>query len=206
MIKKAIVIKNFYPYKNRISILDESGYKLDVSLKKNRESRLFSGALINYSIEKFFLSYLIDDINIIDYPLLVRNNITFFHQVIEILNNCIKNDIAIDNIFEFVSLLYNSRVRFDSNINKLLFKICILLKIGLLPSNFNNYSLDFLSLMAPLLNTNIISSDFFKILEFLYNLDIIAIEQDAKLWIKESLLFSLNFNNNYLQFKAIELY
>jgi hypothetical protein len=133
---KAIVLKSFLPYKQKLCVLDrELGKIMVVPMRQN----MSYASLIFYHIREqgnqnsiFF----IHDIEVIDMPLLMaQNEILFIHHVLELCYFFMPLNSPAPCIFDLMQSFYTSEKLMQSSILKKVFLFQFFMNIGLFPED-----------------------------------------------------------------------
>jgi hypothetical protein len=91
--------------KNKIELINHEDMRIEAYCS---QEAIVVGSLISYSITSYRAHAQITNIEIIDVPLLlVRNDVLFFHHILELCYYFIPVGSCIKNVFNFVCLLYD---------------------------------------------------------------------------------------------------
>lgn len=104
-----ILLKKYTPKKEKISVLDNSLGRIEATVKMNQIQALNHGALFSYTIESVHTNlYCINNIEILNVPFtLAKQDIYFFHHLLELCYYFLPLDIAYPSIFELIDTAFN---------------------------------------------------------------------------------------------------
>lgn len=144
-----IVLKNYFPNKHKIILLDKELGKTECFLSKSDVAiKLSSGALFKYSKVNSNSNF-IGNLDIIESPLdQAKANILFFHHVLEICYYFMSMESPEPEIFNLlIQLYYNFDKYLDAKFQKLF--ICrVFALLGLYPKDYATKSAKFLHFLS----------------------------------------------------------
>ena len=109
--RRGIVVRAQSVHKKVIVLLDEHLGKIEGITFKG----FCHGALLEYSVKKAGVRYFINDIQLLDMPFSwARENLLFFHHVLELYNYFIPWDMASDELFHLILFLYTHPEKVES--------------------------------------------------------------------------------------------
>lgn len=133
-IHTGIVLRNFSPKKNKLALIDDRLGRIDGAFFV---SQVHTGALLSYHVRGMPGRYLVEQLNMLDVPLsLARNDILFFHHVLELCYYFIPIGSCIQGIFNLLQLLYAAHsVNWDITA-KQIFLFHLFSQLGMSPEGY----------------------------------------------------------------------
>ena len=136
MICHAIVLKNYFPKKNKVTILHEQFGKVNFFVNETKDaSRLCNGSLIYCDVQKKDASYQCDFIDAYFVPFdQDRYDLYFVHDLLKICLNFAPWQIPMSDVFDAITQIYG-QLESISTLDK---KICLLkifLFLGIFPED-----------------------------------------------------------------------
>lgn len=140
----AIVLKTYFPEKNKILIFDRTMGKLNVSLSANKISNLCNGTIFTYDFNEKNTFFIINNLNILDVPLNIgKTNILFLHNILEICYYFLPFGVVSNELFDLISFLYFYFDKFQTDQLQKFFLCRVFLILGIYPevkmSDYFNY-------------------------------------------------------------------
>ena len=140
---KGIILKNLYPQKNKLIILDSKLGKIECITTDKLD--LSVGLLVHYFLENKKNYYFIKTLDLIDVPYgIVKSDILFFHHVLELCYYFIPYGSCFDEsalkIFNFLKKFFCKKNIFYNLFSKKLFLYKLFCLIGITPEE-NFYKL-----------------------------------------------------------------
>jgi hypothetical protein len=151
-----IVLQSPSCSKYKYIIFDQWFGKIEGVLRtKKYYNQITRSMLVRYAIQEKGSNYLIDVVDLDDFPdQWVIQDLIFFHHVLELMEHCVPYNQPYENLFNLLYLLY-SYLPSDGCVN--LFKkwwLCRFFFItGLHPDNYVTFSADFLNLISSPFDT-----------------------------------------------------
>ncbi len=110
---QGFVLKNFYPHKQKLLLLDREHGAIEVVIQKQLNPKKFSiGALLNYHLEERQPLSWANNINIIDMPFAwAREDILFLHHLLEIIQHFAPLEQPQPHLYALLAGLYSNPVR-----------------------------------------------------------------------------------------------
>lgn len=103
----AIILRSASAMRSTAVLLDETLGKIEGIIIQRPSQQLFHGAFITCGLKKRGVRYLVNDIRIIDAPhYWARENLLFFHHILELCQSFLPWDKEPGKVFELVKLLY----------------------------------------------------------------------------------------------------
>ncbi|MEX0940119.1 MAG: hypothetical protein WDZ41_02070 [Candidatus Babeliales bacterium] len=132
---KGFVLRSYMPKKQKISILDESLGKIEATyFQFGKMSQLSAGVLMCYYPLYRNSWYELEQMVIYDMPFdIVRQDINFYHQVLELCYYFLPLNCAADDIFNLVQYLLGSAPIMQTNKQKKLFLVRFFCALGVYP-------------------------------------------------------------------------
>ena len=128
-----IVLKTFFPYKQKMSIFDKTRGKIICVPDRND---IQPGALISYQLTNQQYMPFARTINLIESPLLLaREDIIFVHHVLEVCYYFISSNDPAPEIFDLLVKLYHSETMLCDDRNKKIFLFILFWKLGIYPES-----------------------------------------------------------------------
>ena len=131
---EGIVLKNYQPKKNKISLLDEHLGRIESFAPFSIKQPLHVGSLVRYFPVQAGSLYQLEGIQILEVPLeLARSDIYFFHRVIELCYYFLPLEAAANDTFNLVKVLLNSNPYLGRDLQKKLFLLRFFVELGMYP-------------------------------------------------------------------------
>lgn len=105
-----ILLKNYSPKKEKFSIFDSLLGRIEATIKINHKTQVVhNGTLFSYTVEPSHKSiYSLNNIEILNVPFnLAKQDIYFFHHMLELCYYFLPLQIAYPAIFELIDLAFN---------------------------------------------------------------------------------------------------
>ncbi|MBN1549152.1 hypothetical protein JW872_00665 [Candidatus Babeliales bacterium] len=111
MKSQGIVLKNYYPKRYVIRVLDQDRGVLEVLLEDHRAfRRVFHGALLQYVFDENRRNIRIGSVNIIDIPFSwARQDIAFLHHLIELVYYGVLCGVVMRGVYDLFLALYQEQ-------------------------------------------------------------------------------------------------
>lgn len=142
-----IVLKTFFPSKQKVLVLDRNLGKIFlISKNQNNLLRLCNGVIFEYNLESINDKNLIVELDIIKFPN-VGKNILFFHHILELYNFFIPIGFMYCQLFDLLCSIYD--LLEQENITKKeqkLFLYQFFSLMGMCPRNEKEYGLNSIDL------------------------------------------------------------
>lgn len=131
---KGIVLRNYPPTYQKYAIFDEQLGKIECIIDAKIKKRFSNGAIITYSYRNKGHYYLLNDIELIDIPFaLARNDILFFHHILEICYYFLPLESYAGTAFHLVHFLFTACEQFNAQSYKNLFLYKLFCSLGIHP-------------------------------------------------------------------------
>lgn len=131
MINTAIIIKKLYPHDNKVALIDQDKGRINAILYKKS---IIEGSLIQYSLKTSKMSLLLDDVEYLYTPLeWGKNDLLFFHHILEICYFFIPLYSCVEGIFNFLCFLFQMQDRSLSSDFQKIFLCKLFLILGIYP-------------------------------------------------------------------------
>ena len=136
MICQAIVLKNYFPKKNKVTILHEQFGKINFFVNETKDaSRLCNGSLIYCDVRKKESSYQCDFIDAYFVPFEQdRYDLYFIHDLLKICLNFAPWQISMSDIFNLILEIYNKLESLSCE-QKKVYLLKIFLYLGIFPED-----------------------------------------------------------------------
>jgi len=128
-----IILKNYYPQRQKISVLDRKMGKIQYPSPKNKAIPV--GSLIGYYVEQNrYNFYKINQLEILNIPFeTATDDILFLHHVLEICYYFIPCGAEMQEIFNLLMYLYSFPYKLKYIIEKKLFLFKLFVSLGIFP-------------------------------------------------------------------------
>lgn len=128
-----IVLKNYYPQKSSLSLLDPTMGRIMGIAKTVKQ--ISGGALIEYTLDRGKQNpYFIQNIQLRELPLdLAAHDIFFLHHLIEICYHFIPLGSDASNVYRFLQQIYRDNNWMKSRVLKKIFLLQLYTEIGIYP-------------------------------------------------------------------------
>lgn len=140
MIGHAVVLKNYFPKKNKVTILHEQFGKINFFIdEKHQAARLCNGSLIYCDVIKKKSSYQCDFIDAYFIPFHTDSyDLYFIHDILKICLQFMPNQSMMSDVFDLVIDIYKS-IHSLQSCQKKIFLLKLFLYIGIFPENKKLY-------------------------------------------------------------------
>jgi hypothetical protein len=166
--RSGIVIKKYFPYKQKIALLDRDTGVVEYMVA---HENICLGAAVEYTIRSQGNFKMVEQINTIDVPLrFAQSDLIFFHQLLELCYHFVPSESGFPELFDLIKYIYECPVPLSSRLQQIiLIKFFVLL--GMYPDSRNGVSLLFSKVtVLPI--------------DILVDLDLdLGCEQDIKKWL-----------------------
>ncbi len=131
-----IVLRNYYPYKQKISLFDKEHGRIDATLIKHRSGvlqQLNNGTVLRYTIGEQSTISKIHDVEIMTIPFeLAKHDLNFFHHILELSYYFLPPNAAAPDTFDLIMYLFNTAAH---TFNKHLILFRFFISLGIYPEN-----------------------------------------------------------------------
>ena len=132
----AIVIKNYFPKKNKVTILHERFGKINLYIhEKHPAARLCNGSFIYCHVIKKESSYQCD---VIDPYYVPVEDLYFIHDILKICLDFMPDQMPMEDVFDLIVLIYEWHENLSS-CQKKIFLLKLFLYVGVFPENKKLY-------------------------------------------------------------------
>jgi len=136
LIDHAIVLKNYFPKKNKVTILHERFGKIDFYIdEKHSAARLCNGSLMYCQIIKKQSMYQCDFIDAYYIP---SKDLYFIHDILKICLNFMPTQIMMDDVFDIILEIYQNLESLEDCQKKIVL-LKLFLYLGVFPENKKLY-------------------------------------------------------------------
>lgn len=136
MIDHAIILKNYFPKKNKVTILHERFGKINFYIdEKHPAARLCNGSLMYCQIIKKQSMYQCDFIDAYYIP---SEDLYFIHDILKICLNFMPTQVMMVDVFDIILEIYQD-LEFLQDCQKKIFLLKIFLYLGVFPENKKLY-------------------------------------------------------------------
>lgn len=130
-----IVLKNYQPKKAKLAILDMHAGKIESFMPK-KPYEVHVGSLLAYNLDKVGILYALQNVDVIHVPLvLARNDLYFFHSVLELVYYFLPLDAPTDFIFPLVHFLLYNYEEVRTPLEKKVFLLRFFVHLGMYPEH-----------------------------------------------------------------------
>ncbi len=141
-----IVLRNYYPYKQKISLFDKDHGRIEAcinNMRFNHAQQLNNGTIIQYHITLYPSPCKIHDLDIVSIPFeLAKHDLVFFHHILELSYYFLPHGAAAPDTFDLILYLFNAA---HHTFNKQLILFRFFISLGMYPEhipferNYFNY-------------------------------------------------------------------
>lgn len=136
LIDHAIVLKNYFPKKNKITILHERFGKISLYIdEKHPAVRLCNGSLMYCQVIKKRSAYQCDFVDAYYIP---TDDLYFVHDFLKICLRCMPDQIAMTDVFDLIIDIYK-KFHLLKSCEKKIFLLRTFLFLGIFPENKKLY-------------------------------------------------------------------